>query len=149
MSPRDADPYAPIRPRWGTRVPWAMAVIVLAAFVTAAITIPGTEWMITDRIFLAGLGVVIAWFLTRFGRIEARPSSQGLLIRNLFTSHEVAWAQILHLQFGGGSPWASIDTDQAQTIAIMAIQKSDGAFATDQAGRLAALIEHHGTTSSG
>ena len=149
MSPRRgrehpvSDPYAVFRPRWGTRVPTIMAVVVLVAFAVAAVTIQGDNWMITDRVFLFVLGVAISWFLSRFARIEARPSESGLVVRNLFLTRRLEWGQILRLQFGGGAPWASIDTSDADTVAIMAIQKADGEHAQRQAARLAALIEHH------
>lgn len=120
-----------------------MATVVLVAFAVAAATIPGENWMITDRIFLFSLGAAISWFLSRFARIEARPNQKGLVIRNLFLTRELEWGQILRLQFGGGAPWASLDTADTETVAIMAIQKADGERAKRQAARLAALIEHH------
>ncbi|MDO5698558.1 MAG: PH domain-containing protein [Dermatophilus congolensis] len=138
------DPYATFRPRWGTRVPTVMALVVLLAFAVAAVTIPGANWMITDRIFLFGLGAVTSWFLSRFARIEAKPSERGLIVRNLFLTRRLEWHQILRLQFGGGAPWASLDLNDTDTVAVMAIQKADGERAQREAARLAALIEYHG-----
>lgn len=142
-SPASSDPYAVFRPRWGTRVPTVMAVVVLVAFAAAAITMPSASWLVTDRLFLFALGAATSWFLSRFARIEARPSEKGLVVRNLFLTRQLEWSQVLRLQFGGGAPWASIDTTDAETIAVMAIQKADGERAQRQAARLAALIEHH------
>ena len=142
-APASSDPYAVFRPRWGSGVPILMAVVVLLAFAAAAITMPGKSWMVTDRLFLFALGAATSWFLSRFARIEARPSEKGLVVRNLFLTRELEWSQVLRLQFGGGAPWASIDTTDADTVAVMAIQKADGERAQRQAARLAALIEHH------
>ena len=138
-----ADPYATFRPRRGRVVPAVVAVIVLIAFGFAAATIPGTNWMIWDRLFLFAVGCAIAWFLSRFIGIQARPSAEGLTIRNLFITSRYEWNEILRMQFGGGSPWAYLDLASTETVAVMAIQKADGDLAQREAARMAALIEYH------
>ncbi len=143
------DPYAVFRPRWGTRVPTGAAIVMFVAFAAAAVTIPGAEWTLLDRLFLFLLGVVMAWFLQRFARIEARPGPDGIVVRNLFTTRRLDWAQILGMQFGGGAPWVTVELNDTDTVAIMAIQKADGAHGRTQAARLAALITHHSAPEPG
>ena len=137
------DPYAPFRPRWGARVPRVLAVVVGVASAVGAATIPGTHWTVLDRLFFFVLGALVAAFLWLFARIEARPSPQGLVVRNLFITRRLEWAQIVRLQFSGGAPWVSLDLDDTDTVAVMAIQKADGAHAQASVRRLAALIEYH------
>lgn len=137
------DPYAPFRPRLGRAVPITAAIVVFAAFTFAAITIPGANWTVFDRVFLFLIGVAGTWFLTRFVGIEARPSPEGLVIRNLFRRRHLEWSQVLGVQFGGGLPWAYLDTTDAETVPVMGIQKADGRHAHAEAARLAALIEFH------
>lgn len=121
-----------------------MAIIVFAAFAYAGATIPGTEWTILDRIFLFSVGLAISGLLYRYSRIEARPSQSGLVVRNIFLTRRLVWEQIVRMQFSGGAPWVSLDLDDTDTVAVMAIQKADGAHGRAQAARLAALIEFHG-----
>jgi hypothetical protein len=45
--------------------------------------------------------------------------------------------------FGGGAPWVSVDLDDTDTVAVMAIQKADGAFGQAEAARLSALVQVH------
>lgn len=142
------DPYAPLRPRWGRSVARVSALIVMAGFLFGAVAIPGAErqkgdWGIGDRILIALTGAVIAWLLWRFGTIEARPDKEGILIRNLLTTRRLSWPEIIRVQFGGGAPWAMLDLDDTETLAVMAIQKSDGAHGRALAARLAALIQVH------
>lgn len=138
------DPYAPFRPRWGFRVPRVMAIVVFVAAAVGGATIPGTAWSIVDRLFFFALGAMIAGLLWRYSRIEAKPSKQGLVVRNLFLTRRLTWEEIVRMQFGGGAPWVSLDLADTDTVAVMAIQKADGAHGRALAARLAALIEFHG-----
>lgn len=74
------------------------------------------------------LGALIAWFLWRFGSIQAVPSKDGLVVRNLLITRTVSWAEILRVEFGGGAPWAVLDLIDTDTLAVMAIQKADGFY---------------------
>ncbi len=141
--PAADDPYAPFRPRWGVWVPRVLSIVVLLGFGAAAATIPGEQWTVLDRLFLFGLGAAIAGLLFRYSRIEARPSTTGLIVRNLFLTRRLTWAEIVRIQFGGGAPWVSLDLADTDTLAVMAIQKADGAYGRAAAARLAALLEFH------
>lgn len=143
MAARTDDPYAPFRPRWGRRVPMVMSVVVFAGFTYAAFAIPGTAWSVVDRLFLFLLGAAITGLLVRYSLIEARPRPDGLLVRNLFTTRRLSWPQIVRMQFSGGAPWVSLDLDDTDTVAVMAIQKADGAHGRAGAARLSALISYH------
>ena len=142
------DPYAPMRPRRGAMVAAVLGAVVLGSFLFAAITIPGADsqkgdWGIADRIFIAGLGIVIAWFIWRFATIRALPSRTGIVVRNLFVTRRLEWSEVLRVQFGGGAPWARLDLTDTDTLAVMAIQKADGAYGQALASRLAALVQVH------
>lgn len=145
---RRDEPYATFRPRWGFRVPRALAIVVFVAAAAGGATIPGADWTLLDRLFFFALGAMIAGLLWRYSRIEARPSTQGLTVRNLFLTRRLTWAEIVRMQFGGGAPWVSLDLADADTVAVMAIQKADGAHGRAMAARLAALIEFHGDLHS-
>lgn len=143
------DPYAPFRPRWGRGVARVVSIVVLVSFAFAAITVPGQEgqkgdWTIADRLLIFCSGAAIAYLLHRYATIIAVPSKEGLFIRNILRQHTVTWARVVRVQYGGGAPWASVDLDDTDTVAVMAIQKVDGEHATAMAGRLAALIQVHG-----
>ena len=57
-----------------------------------------------------------------------RPDAEGLVVRNLFTTR-AGVAEIVGVQFAGGAPWVTLDLDDTDTVAVMAIQKADGASA--------------------
>ena len=53
-------------------------------------------------------------------------------------------AEVVGVQFGGGEPWVSLDLDDGDTLAVMAIQKADGDVSGREASRLAALVQAFG-----
>ena len=145
---RHVDPYAVFRPRRGRTVALTMAVLSVLIFTGGAISLPSVDplyggWGLLDRLVLVLCGVAIAAFLWRYASIRAVPSTQGLVVRNLVTTRKLEWAQIVRVQFGGGAPWVSVDLDDTDTVAVMAIQKADGAFGRAEAARLTALVQVH------
>jgi hypothetical protein len=143
------DPYAVFRPRRGRRVAMTMAVLCLLIFTVGAISLPEVDplhggWDLVDRLVVVLCGVVVAAALWRYASIRAVPSPQGLVIRNLIMTRRLEWAQIVRVQFGGGAPWVSVDLDDTDTVAVMAIQKADGAPGRAEAARLSALVQVHG-----
>lgn len=143
------DPYAVFRPRRGRKVAIGVAVAALAIFTAGAISVPQGDpvlggWTILDRLTLVLIGVAIAVLMWRYASIRAVPSREGLVVRNLFTTRRLAWPQIVRVQFGGGAPWVTLDLDDTDTVAVMAIQKADGRFSRAEAGRLSALVQVNG-----
>ncbi|HEX7462718.1 MAG TPA: PH domain-containing protein [Dermatophilaceae bacterium] len=142
------DPYAVFRPRRGRRVAVTMAGLSLLIFAGGALSLPQTAplsagWGALDRLLLASCGVIVSALLWRYASIRAVPSTQGLVIRNLVTTRTLEWAQIVRVLFGGGAPWVSVDLDDTDTVAVMAIQKADGAFGRAEAARLSTLVQVH------
>jgi len=125
-----------------------MAVLSLLIFAGGAISLPRADplfggWGVLDRLLLVSCGAAVSALLWRYASIRAVPSPQGLVIRNLVTTRKLEWAQIVRVLFGGGAPWVSVDLDDTDTVAVMAIQKADGAYGRAQAARLSALVQVH------
>lgn len=140
------DPYAPFRPRSGRWVPLVAGLASIAVFGFVALNLPRggvTGWTALDAIMLFLFGVGMAAFLWRYTAIKAVPSSEGLVVRNLFLTREVSWAEILGVLFGEGSPWLILDLADTEQLAVMAVQRADGDFARAEAQRMAALVEAH------
>ncbi|NLG21650.1 MAG: PH domain-containing protein [Actinomycetales bacterium] len=75
--------------------------------------------------------------------VRAVPDRTGLRVVNLVHSQELEWAQVVRVSFGGGSPWVVLELSDTEELAVMGIQRADGAFGRAEAARLAALVEHH------
>jgi hypothetical protein len=142
-------PYAVFRPRRGRRYALGFAAAQLAVFVVLAVVLPLSRfggWGVSDSVMLVGLGLLVAWALGRFAALRATPSPAGIVVRNIVVTTTLEWSQVVGVRFSGGDPWAYLALASGDDLAVMAIQKSDGAFARAEAGRLAALAQAHGAS---
>ena len=147
----EATAFAPFQPRRGRSVALAFAAATLLLFGLIAVFLPGPAeggtWRTGDKVFFAGVGVAIALLLWRFASIRALPTREALTVRNLVTTRVVPWRSIVDVRFGGGDPWVTVELDDTDTLAIMAIQKADAEYGRSEASRLAALVQALGPSA--
>jgi hypothetical protein len=145
-----ADLHRPFVSRKGRIVAWVMGVGQALAFITCALLLPwsGVDQVgINDRIGLLVIAVFIGWGMSRFGGVLATPSKEGLVVRNLLITRTLTWREVEGLNFGVSDPWVTLNTEDGDPLAVMAIQRADGEPARSEAERLATLIEYHHTTA--
>ncbi len=142
------DAYRPFVSRRARVVATTMGALSLVIFGGLAVLLPTnaglTTWQGGDRVLVALIGVLIAAGCWRYAGIRAVPTPDGLLVRNLVVTRRVAWAQVIGVQFGGGAPWVTLELDDTDTVAVMAIQRADGEQAEQEAVRLAGLVRDLG-----
>ncbi|WP_406831067.1 PH domain-containing protein [Pedococcus sp. KACC 23699] len=147
----EAKAFAVFQPRRGRVVALGFAVATLLLFAVIAVLLPGPAqggtWRTGDKIFFAGVGVAIAFLLWRFASIRAIPTRDGISVRNLITTRVLPWRSIVDVRFGGGDPWVTVELDDTDTLAIMAIQKADAEYGRSEASRLAALVQALGPSA--
>jgi hypothetical protein len=146
-SPARTDAFAPFRPRRGRVVALGVAWASLVVFAGLAVLMPAEtlgHWSIIDRLMFFVLGVAIAVVAWRYAAITALPTREGLTVRNLVLTRTLTWSEVVGVQFGGGEPWVTLDLDDGDTLAGMAIQKADGDVSGREASRLAALVQAFG-----
>lgn len=118
-----------------------MATVALVVCVGSALLLgQAREWGPADQLALVALGAAIAAFLLRYATIRAVPDAEGLTVRNLLLTRRVAWEDVLDVRFDDGAPWVSLDLADDDELAVMAIQRADGAGGRAEADRLAALV---------
>lgn len=132
------DDERPFRPRAARVVTLAIAALVIVLTAVLLVAMPSLGW--PDRAGFVVVALAIAWFCWREASVVARPDATGLVVRNLVLSRRLAWAQIVSVRFGQGRPWVQLDLDDGDTLAVMAIQRADGAAADAEARRLATLV---------
>lgn len=120
------------------------SLVVFGAIGVVMSTQSVAGWGPGDGLMFFGLGVLIALIAWRYASIVAVPSRSGLVVRNLVLTRTLEWPEIVRIQFGGGEPWVSLDLEDGDTVAVMAIQKADGPVAGREASRLAALVQAFG-----
>ncbi len=142
VGPADRPPAPPaFRPRRARAVATVAAAVSVLLFGGIGAFIPQAG--APDRVAIAAFGVAIAWLMWRFASLGAVPTADGLRVRNLMTTRTLDWAEIVDVHLVVGAPWVSLDLADGDTLAVMAIQKADGAFGRAEAGRLAGLVDAH------
>lgn len=138
------DPFRPFRSRRGRAVASTLGVLSLVIFGGIAVLLPGRTP--TDAVLIAAFGVAIAVMCWRYATIRVLVSREEIIVRNLMTTRRLTWAEVLRVQFGDGAPWVTLDLDDTDQLAVMAIQRADGPAAVAEASRLAALVQALGET---
>jgi hypothetical protein len=147
--PEERVVFRPTLARYVSIVLGTVSVVTLGAL---AVTLPGTgpaAARAPDRLGIALVGVAIGWFLYRQASVRAVADGAGLAVRNLLVSRRVEWAEIVSVRFGEGRPWVQLDLSDGDTLAVMGIQRSDGARAVSNARLLATLLEFHAVPGAG
>lgn len=141
------DPYDDLTPRFVRYVGWTAVTVVVLGGLLVLWLAPGTGGRGYGVGNVSGILLVLAAgcaFLWRQATVRARVDEQGITVRNLLRVRTLDWAQVLSVQFGSGDPWVLLELSDGTTWPVMAIQRADGAYATRQAQRLAALVVRHG-----
>jgi hypothetical protein len=145
--PTPAAPEAPFRPRRGRILPLALATVAVVVCTVVAIGMGASgAWQVGDQLALVALGLGLSAFLGRYASIKAVPDDTGITVRNLLLTRTVSWDEILEVRFPDGAPWVTLELDDADELAVMAIQRADGQVARDEAMRLARIVDRHWKT---
>lgn len=132
---------AAIRPRWARIVAGFLLLLVIAgaAVLISAMVRAGTDQPhYTMAIVTVSLAAVV--FLVMQLSVVAKPTAEGLYVRNLVYRYHLQWAEIISVRFSPDRPWAQLDLAVGEPLNVMAIQSADGAFAQAEAERLAAWV---------
>ena len=142
--------YAPFRPRLARVVTLVVGALLGVGTVALVALLPQfyTRSVVLDLVGISLVGLLGVWFCWRQASVVAVPDARGLTVRNLVVTRRLEWAEIVLVRFGQGRAWAQLDLSDGDTLAVMGIQRSDGERATHEAGRLAALVQAHGTPDS-
>ncbi len=136
--PASSRPFRPLRARV---VATTVAVVAIVLFGAIGAFVPGAGP--ADRIGIAAFGLALAALMWRYATLSAVPLPEGLRVRNLMTTRTLEWGEIVGVHLQVGAPWVSLDLDDGDTIAVMAIQKADGERGRLEASRLARLVDRH------
>jgi hypothetical protein len=141
-----AELHLPFRPRAARRVAVVLAVLTVVGTALIMIMVPrmpGVTFTLADHAGMVVLAACIVWLLWRQGAVRALPGASGLTVRNFIYTRTVEWEEIVSVNFGEGSPWVQLDLSDGDTLAVMAIQRADGARAVADSRRLATLVALH------
>nr|WP_246314332.1 PH domain-containing protein [Kineococcus aurantiacus] len=102
---------------------------------------PGSGWTGQDTLSAVVFAALCAGILLRLVTVRARVTDDALVVRNVVFTRRVEWDAVVAVRFGGADPWLTLDTDDGENLAVMAVQRADGEHAKAEALRLARLVE--------
>ena len=138
-----------VRPRKATRVARLLAVALLAIFAAVATALHGATdsgkgvFQTSDQLAMIGLGVLGALGILAFTRPRVRADTRGIQVRNVVGGYDLPWEVVRSIQFRKGSPWANLELQDDETVALMAVQAADKAYALATVRALRALLAAH------
>ena len=119
------------------------AAIVLLALVGAAFVLPSdgaSGWGVGSRLALVALALAGAYFLHRLADVRLVADDTGVSVVNIVHSRRLEWAEVVGVRLLRDDPWMMLDLSDGQPLAVMGVQKADGAYAQEQAGRFARMV---------
>ncbi|GAB2543425.1 PH domain-containing protein [Brachybacterium huguangmaarense] len=131
------------RPRLVRGAALAIGVIVLGVTLIAAVLV-SRELSPVDGVLFVAFGAAIFFFCWREATVRLEARADAVVVRNLFTTRRLEWPEIIGVSFPQGDPWAHLDLADGETLAVMAIQRSDGERGIADGRRLARLVRERG-----
>jgi hypothetical protein len=134
-----------LRPRRLLVVCRIAGATLLLVFGAVAYLLPGgsaggVRFGLGDQLAFFGIGVLLTWAVLQFTRVRVDADEKGLRVRNYAGEKHVPWQVVAGVRLDDGSPWASLDLHDDDTIALLAVQANDGARAVDAVLALRALL---------
>lgn len=142
------------RPRKATRVARILAGVVVVIFTAVATALHGATdsgkgvFQTSDQIAMIGLGVLGALGILAFTRPRLRADEKGIHIRNVIGGYDLPWEVVRSITFRKGTPWASLELEDDDTVAVMAVQAADKGYAVAAVRALRALLAAHRRTGA-
>ncbi|WP_432540348.1 PH domain-containing protein [Kineococcus sp. SYSU DK002] len=137
---QDAD----FRPRRARVVGFGFAIGITVVMVGMSIGLslaPDSGWGGQDTVSAVLFTALLVGVLLRIVTVHARVTEAGLVVRNVVFTRTVEWGEVVAVRFGGADPWLTLDLDDGENLAVMAVQRADGDRARAEALRLARLVE--------
>jgi hypothetical protein len=134
-----------VRPRQLARVCWAIAVFVVVVFALLAVALgrgpvgPST-FRLADQIAFTALGVLIALGPLSFTRARVVADAAGVRVRNLLGERFVPWQVVRAVHLQEGTPWATLELHDDDTISLLAVQSGDGESTVEAVLALRSLL---------
>jgi hypothetical protein len=142
------------RPQRLRKVCWGAALVIVAFFTAVGTALRGdTEgggaFSAGDQAAMVGLGLLFAGAVLLLTRPRVEADERGIRVRNVVGGYDLPWSLVARVRFDDGSPWASLELLDDETIAVLAVQANDKDYAVAAVRGLRRLhAENHGTTQA-
>jgi hypothetical protein len=136
------------RPRRLRLVCWLSAVSIVAVFTAVATALRGgTEgggaFGAGDQAAMVGLGLLMAAGVLAFTRPRVEADAERVRVKNVVGGYDLPWSVVRAVRFHDGSPWASLELLDDETVSVLAVQAADKEYAVAAVRGLRQLLAEH------
>jgi hypothetical protein len=136
-----------IRPRKIRRVCFIAAPVVAVFFAVLATALRGpvngqpdaAVFQPADQVAMVVLGLLVAAVILMFTRPKVVADAEHIEVRNIMGEHSLPWAVVRRIVFERGNPWVSLELEDDDRLAVMAVQATDNEHAVAAVRALRAL----------
>ena len=143
-----------IRPLKVRRVCWVLAPVVVVLFTVLGVLLSGSAsegdapFQTSDRVAMVVLGLFVAAAVLLFTRPKVIADSTHIKITNVIGGYDLPWAVVRAVRFDRGNPWVSLELQDDDVVAVMAVQATDKDHALASVRTLRALLAASAPSSS-
>jgi hypothetical protein len=144
-----------VRPHRIRLVSWVAAAVVVIVFTSVATSLRGpigqgaATFQAGDQWAMIGLGVLVALGVLSLTRPRVDADTERIKIRNVIGGYELPWEVVRAVRFERGAPWATLELQDDDVVAVMAVQAADKERALVAVRALRALLEANRAAASG
>ncbi len=138
-----------IRPRKIRRVCWVLAPVIVVCFVVMALALSGQTgegpgvFQPSDQIAMIALGLLAGAAVLLFTRPKVTADEHHIKIQNVLGGYDLPWEVVRAVRFERGNPWLTLELEDDDVVAVMAVQAVDKEYAVAGARTLRALLAAH------
>ena len=132
------DLYRPKRVRF---VCAGAALAIVLMFTVIGISLTGAGFETSDQWAMFLLGLLFGAGIMLIARPTVRADAASIKVKNIIGGYELPWSVIRKIRFDRGQPWVYLDLENDDTVAVIAVQATDGQRAVRVVKHLRALHE--------
>jgi Bacterial PH domain len=136
------------RPQRLRRICWVLAGAVVIVFTLISFGLHGSlgdgapgSFQRGDQAAMIGLGLLFAAGILLFTRPRVTADADGIRIRNALGGYDLPWEVVRAVRFNRGAPWAALELEDDELVAMLAVQAADKEYAVQAVRSLRTLLE--------
>ncbi|HVM26183.1 MAG TPA: PH domain-containing protein [Mycobacteriales bacterium] len=133
-----------VRPRRLAWMAWAMALTLTGVFGLVGFALTRSEgelqFGLVDAVAMTGLGALLGGCALLLTRARVVAGADGVRVRNVLGDKGFPWGVVREVRFPDGASWASLELQDDETVALLAVQANDGVRAQEAVRALRALL---------
>ena len=124
---------------------WAAALSIVAVFALVGFGLTRSEgdagFGLVDAVAMTGLGIALGAVPVAFSLSRVVAGGDGVRVRNGLSEKGYPWEVVRAVRFDDGASWASLELQDDDTVALLAVQANDGERAVEAVLALRRLLE--------